>query len=166
MRSPEGDRALKKYERPDPLPDGVTMGFTVMVPGSELRATSVVPVDAKEVHWLPAPGDGRVAQVTIVFAPSATPADQWPAKDRGSLLIHRFDLPDEAALVIYHERDETADERERWEMHRLDGARVLDALGEGKPGSPDEAAVPTEYGILVEGRMTHGGPYYLVINVR
>ncbi len=69
----ERDRAVDKWKRPPEFASGWTRGFTIIVPGSEVRESEVVLDEPHKIVWLdPAPPNHATHFDILIAAPGAT----------------------------------------------------------------------------------------------
>ncbi len=122
---PGEDRATDKWKRPPEFASGVTKGFEIMVPASEVvmpRQPGVTPDwEGKDVQWFPAPPEGCATYFEILYtAPHISQKNLEIAYQTADGLhsyvarsIWRSELPNgQCAWVVVHNRPISEEEKE------------------------------------------------------
>jgi len=101
----------------DPLEiaPGLVMPFRIGMPESELRAMRPEVLSGNDVHWLPAPGQGRAAEVAFMIASNQVGEHEVPgAKSMGCQLLLRHRFSEHRSLMIVWRTHELSKEEQMW----------------------------------------------------
>ncbi|WP_198950672.1 hypothetical protein [Kineosporia sp. A_224] len=60
-----GDRVVDRWERPSPLGDTLTVGYSIFTTADDIRPALDQPNVTRKVGWLPAPRAGQVSYITV-----------------------------------------------------------------------------------------------------
>jgi len=75
-------RRTRQWTRPAEFAPGVTQAFPIVVPASEVRASSLpmTPAEAEKVVWVPMPTTGNAVQITVLYTKPETAVSGWPGR--------------------------------------------------------------------------------------
>jgi hypothetical protein len=86
---------------PSEIAPGLVMPFRIGMPHSELRPLRREVLAGREVHWLPAPGEGRTLEVAFMIAANRMRDQDVPgAESMGSRLLIRHEFGEHRTLMI------------------------------------------------------------------
>jgi hypothetical protein len=99
--SPGADRAVLKWDRPEPIVDHVTKAFSIVVPWFELR-DNVPRLAAKdEVALIPAPSEKHCAELTLFLVEKGVALRGWPGqRSMGTSLVGTASLANGGGVCL------------------------------------------------------------------